>query len=260
MRSPGIAEISERLYTTGEVASLLGIPSSTLKEWERRGYLPPARRVGQRRRYGDAELKCLVQIQVLTKKYHYREQVLAAIAAGEALDVELPPALRPVLEQPGVTDTYSGSEAERLLDLAAINAELFAEQRRMFKRVAAAEEEYRLLLESSPDIIAGIDAVGIVRYVNPAVSVCGCKPSDLVGRHLADVLRQSNSSSIEDGLRLVLSGKSRAFRHELEVQARGGRPVTLDIRAAAVMKNDRPSGLVVIARDVSDAEARGRKP
>ncbi|MCL5257402.1 MAG: PAS domain S-box protein [Chloroflexi bacterium] len=259
MRSPGNAETVEHLYTTGEVASLLGIPSSTLKEWERRGYLSPPARAGQRRRYSEAELKCIVRVQALTRKYRYREQVLAAVAAGEALDMELPPALRPVSEPPSVSELAGGPELERLLDLAAVNAELFAEQRRAFKRVAAAEEAYRLLLESSPDIIAGIDATGIVRYVNPAVAILGSEPCDLAGRHFADVLRQWNSSSIEESLWLVLSGKVRTLHRQLEVPRRG-RAVTLDVKAATMMKNDRPSGAVVIARDISGGQSEPREP
>jgi DNA-binding transcriptional MerR regulator len=35
----------ERLYTIGEVARRLNISISTLKTWERRGYISPARRI-----------------------------------------------------------------------------------------------------------------------------------------------------------------------------------------------------------------------
>jgi DNA-binding transcriptional MerR regulator len=42
---------TDRLLTIGELASATGVPTSTLRFWERRGLLEPDRRVGGKRRY-----------------------------------------------------------------------------------------------------------------------------------------------------------------------------------------------------------------
>lgn len=51
-----------RLYTIGEVAKRLGVSTTTLKLWEKSGYIPKARRVklNKTRVYSQSQIEAIV--------------------------------------------------------------------------------------------------------------------------------------------------------------------------------------------------------
>lgn len=133
MKRPPKDSASQRLYSTGDVSRLLGIPISTQKNWEAKGYLLTFEHAGCHRRYTAAGVRRLLQIESLTKRYRFQEQVLNALNKGEEADVELPTNITG-------EKTPAGDQApdrEELLDLLARNAQLFAEQRQLSKELAS---------------------------------------------------------------------------------------------------------------------------
>ncbi|MDI6894972.1 MAG: MerR family transcriptional regulator [Bacillota bacterium] len=62
---PDQVDPTRPLYTISVVADVLGLHPESLREWERRGFLRPARRSGQRL-YSDDDLRRLRFIQSLT--------------------------------------------------------------------------------------------------------------------------------------------------------------------------------------------------
>ncbi len=55
----------EREYTIGEVADMVGLATSALRYYERRGLIHADRRVGGQRRYGEVAVRRLVFVQML---------------------------------------------------------------------------------------------------------------------------------------------------------------------------------------------------
>lgn len=60
MKNPTV----EDLWTPPETAAFLGVPVATLYQWRRRGYGPPAIRVGRHLRYEPAAVRAWLAAQV----------------------------------------------------------------------------------------------------------------------------------------------------------------------------------------------------
>jgi len=248
MRRRARTEAAERLYSTGEVANLLGVPASTQREWERQGYLLPGQRAGRHRRYGRAELQRVLQVKVLTQRYRFHKEVLEGIARGEAADIELPSEL-----QDGA-NAQKDLQAERewLLDLAVHNAELFCEQRKLAKQLSTAEERYRLLVEGSPDIIATVDAEDTITYINPAIRRYGYEPTGLVGKALDVLLTPSSAQSLDP---LPSADDPRGTEQgEMEIVAADGSTALMEVKAIPLREGGRMAGYLGIARDITQRQ------
>lgn len=79
---------SEELLPIGEAAQQAGVPSSTLRYWERVGLLPAPQRVGGRRRY-DADDQRRLQVVVLAKQLGFSLAEIRVILGG--ISAQSPP-------------------------------------------------------------------------------------------------------------------------------------------------------------------------
>jgi MerR family transcriptional regulator/heat shock protein HspR len=111
-------EADRALYVISVAAELAGVHPQTLRIYERKGLLAPARTTGRSRRYSDRDIALLARIQELTNE----GVSLAGVQRILALEDELVGA------------------RERIADL---EARLDALQREVEQRVEAAHRQYR---------------------------------------------------------------------------------------------------------------------
>jgi MerR family transcriptional regulator/heat shock protein HspR len=98
---------TEAVYVISVAAELAGVHPQTLRIYERRGLLDPARTLGGSRRYSDADNDLLQRIQRLTTdglNLAGVRRVLALEAQIEALEAELAAARRSAVES--VAETH----------------------------------------------------------------------------------------------------------------------------------------------------------
>jgi MerR family transcriptional regulator/heat shock protein HspR len=98
---------TEAVYVISVAAELAGVHPQTLRIYERRGLLDPARPQGGSRRYSDADIDLLQRIQRLTTdglNLAGVRRVLALEAQIEALEAELAAARRSAVES--VAETH----------------------------------------------------------------------------------------------------------------------------------------------------------
>jgi len=106
------------LYVISVAAELAGVHPQTLRIYERKGLLAPARTTGRSRRYSDHDIALLARIQALTND----GVSLAGVQRIRALEDEL-----------------AGARGR----IAELEARLDALQREAEQRVEAAHREYR---------------------------------------------------------------------------------------------------------------------
>jgi MerR family transcriptional regulator/heat shock protein HspR len=106
------------LYVISVAAELAGVHPQTLRIYERKGLLAPARTSGRSRRYSDHDIQLLRRIQELTNEGVSLTGVQRILALEQELD----------------------AARERC---SRLEARVNALQREMEKRVAAAHQEYR---------------------------------------------------------------------------------------------------------------------
>src|SRR5437016_818110 len=109
---------SRALYVISVAAELAGVHPQTLRIYERKGLLAPARTSGRSRRYSDNDIQLLRRIQELTN------EGISLMGVQRILSLE--------------------QELDAARDRAArLEARVHALQQEMEERVAAAHQEYR---------------------------------------------------------------------------------------------------------------------
>ncbi|MDZ8263055.1 PAS domain S-box protein [Nostoc sp. ChiQUE01b] len=104
------------------------------------------------------------------------------------------------------------------------------------------ESQYRLLVETSQDMIWSVDIDGLITFVNPAVKqIYGYEPQEMIGRALIDFISPTQVLQDKVAFERVLQGKS-IFQHETTCVAKDGSLLYLMLNAIA-LRNE--SGLVI---------------
>lgn len=83
-------------------------------------------------------------------------------------------------------------------------------RQRVMRALAAREAEFRLLAESSSDMVTRVDAEGLMTYVSPAASrVVGWEPSELRGGSIYHGIHDQDVEEVRKAAAEVLSGRTR---------------------------------------------------
>lgn len=100
------------------------------------------------------------------------------------------------------------------------------------------ESQYRLLVETSQDMIWSVDIDGIITFVNPAVKqIYGYEPQEMIGRALIDFISPTQVAQDKVAFEPVLQGKS-IFQHETTCVAKDGTLLYLMLNAIALRNEE----------------------
>jgi DNA-binding transcriptional MerR regulator len=67
-------------YTVGEVAGTIGVSSQTLRVWERKGLLVPARSEGKQRLYSEDDVRRAEQVATLRRRHGWNAAAIRSVA------------------------------------------------------------------------------------------------------------------------------------------------------------------------------------
>jgi diguanylate cyclase (GGDEF)-like protein/PAS domain S-box-containing protein len=127
------------------------------------------------------------------------------------------------------------------------------EQRQARERLQASEERYRDLVENANDLVYTHDLAGNLTSVNSAcVTLTGFTHGELLRMNLEDLIAPDHLQRARQMLRQKLKQGSRATMYELEVVARDGRRVPIEVSWRLMEEKGRPAGVQGIARDISE--------
>ncbi|QKD82942.1 PAS domain S-box protein [Thermoleptolyngbya sichuanensis A183] len=126
------------------------------------------------------------------------------------------------------------------------------DRRRTEDALTASENRYRLLVETSQDLIWSCDREGCFSFVNAAVrTILGYEPQEMLGRPFSDFLAPGQLEQDREIFRRVVSGTS-VLNHESVYLTKDGQRVTL-LFSAAVLRDDQGNilGSTGTARDIT---------
>lgn len=123
------------------------------------------------------------------------------------------------------------------------------ERKRGTQQLKRSEERFRSLLENALDIIALVDAAGIVTYASPSVErVLGYSPAEMIGRPCGALVHPEDKPRILE----ALGGAGIATLREMRVLNKDGRWRVLEVIGRSLLDNPSLSGVVLNARDITE--------
>ncbi len=132
-------------------------------------------------------------------------------------------------------------------------AERYSELSAALEMLGQSEERYRLLVETSNDLIYTLSPSGRITFVNQNIdALTGHTPAELYGKSVFDLLtRESKRKIIAQTRRLLKTGHARA--EDLEILTKDDRKKTIMVNVQPIYRSKgKITGFQGIARDVSE--------
>jgi PAS domain S-box-containing protein len=139
---------------------------------------------------------------------------------------------------------------ENFIDIARL--------KRAENSLRSSEERYRLLLETSNDIILATDEVGAIAYINQAgVDRSGHSLTQLIGRHVIELIPQYRFIP-PPGEGEELERDPPHLQTASIISSDGGR-IPVELSASVLSERGRFSGMLLYARDISERISAARR-
>lgn len=127
-----------------------------------------------------------------------------------------------------------------------------SEHKREKEALKRAEEQLRIVVENTYDIIFQLSPLGVIQYVSPRVKeIYGYEPEDLIGKHLKKTTPVNELPRALKVLKSILSGKiiSNFKINQLDAN---GKTVTVEINGAPLRKDGKIVAIQGIMRDITE--------
>ncbi len=114
------------------------------------------------------------------------------------------------------------------------------------------EKHFRLITETSKDIVFQMDTEGIITYCSPALwNIIGYKPEEVLGKHFSQFYHKKRSNRSRKNFVKLIQDKP-AELLTVEAQTKNGRSVPLEINASPIIIDEEFVGIQGVARDISE--------
>jgi diguanylate cyclase (GGDEF)-like protein/PAS domain S-box-containing protein len=121
------------------------------------------------------------------------------------------------------------------------------------RALEASEARFRVLTESSLDLISVVDADGRILYQSPALRhLLGYEPADTVGKNVAEMVHQDDLETLRAALRRIIESRQSIEPVEFRIRHRDGMWRTFESLGTNCLSNPHIHGVVFNSRDVTD--------
>ena len=145
---------------------------------------------------------------------------------------------------------------ERTAELEKKNRELereSADRREALEALLRSEERYRELFENASDIVYTHDLAGNFTSINKAAErVLGYSGDDVRTLTVRDVVTPEHLAVAQRMIAKKVGGDASGTEYELDVRAKNGRRVTLEVNTRLIRRDGAIVGVQGIARDVTE--------
>jgi diguanylate cyclase (GGDEF)-like protein/PAS domain S-box-containing protein len=132
----------------------------------------------------------------------------------------------------------------------------YTERRRAEQALRESEHRYRTLFENAYDLVYTHDLNGRLTSINPAGErITGYSREELLGKSIQDLVVSEHLQHGLEQTRRKLDGETESTFYELDILARDGRRVSLELSSRLIRRDGVPVGVQGIARDVTERKA-----
>ena len=140
--------------------------------------------------------------------------------------------------------------------IEAHNHELEDRVRQRTEQLAASEERFRSLVQHASDVIAVVDAVGVLKYVSPSCQqVCGHNPDELIGTPLSQLLDPNDLPLAASFLSEAATRRGSTAPVEWRIRHRDGTYRLIEVLGTNLLHDANVGGLVLNGRDITERNA-----
>ncbi len=116
----------------------------------------------------------------------------------------------------------------------------------------ASEKRYRELFENANDVVFTMDLSGNLTSVNKAGEILtGHRREEVCAMNFATLVAPAHAPIARRMLRRKLTGEVEDTRYEIDIVARDGRRIPVEVHTSLLYQDGRPVGIQGIARDVT---------
>ena len=121
------------------------------------------------------------------------------------------------------------------------------------RALEASEARFRVLTESSLDLISVVDADGRITYQSPALRhLLGYEPAETVGRNVSDLVHRDDLDHVRAAFRRIIEARQSIEPVEFRLRHRDGMWRTFESLGTNCLANPHIHGVVFNSRDVTD--------
>lgn len=143
--------------------------------------------------------------------------------------------------------------ATTVLTVLPVAADL-ARRGRLFRALRDSEARYRVLAETSTDIILNLDVDGRIRFVSPSIrQLGGYEPEDLIGRSAGLLIAPEHRDRVREAHARTIAARGEAVVVDYLACTRTGDARWFETNARAIVtETGEVDGVVSVVRDIAD--------
>ena len=121
------------------------------------------------------------------------------------------------------------------------------------RALEASEARFRVLTESSLDLISVVDEKGVLQYQSPALrQLLGYEPSETLGKNVLDLVHRDDQENARAAIARIVQARHLTEPVELRLQHRNGMWRTFEALGTNCLGNPHIRGVVFNSRDITD--------
>ncbi|MCK4782877.1 MAG: PAS domain S-box protein, partial [Desulfobacteraceae bacterium] len=127
------------------------------------------------------------------------------------------------------------------------------EQKQAEEALKESEEKYRLLAETARDNIIVFDLDGRITYTNnSALEISGYSKEQTLMMNITDVLPADQLAGLKERFARRIAGDKEHYLYESAFIDKSGKRIPMEISSSLIIKDGKPSGVLLTARDITE--------